>query len=201
MSWAAAFRIFNFMKNLIVFSAALAALFVASTAPAAHAAARPEVQVQSTESNSVAAVRALISRCLPAVLSGNGATKAGLSRASEQAKRMMLGSREGSVHMDRRADMMLVEFYDVPVCRIIAMSIDPAVMADLVMRVFSEASTPFVRERFSLNDDGSFAAVYSSTGDRKGVVIRISTDRMEDGRRFATLTAERDVNKTANAAD
>ena len=80
------------------------------------------------------------------------------------------------------------------------MSIDPAVLADLVMRVFTEATTPFQRERFKLNTDGSFAAVYSSIGGSKGVVVRISTDRMEDGSRFATLSVERRMSKTANVS-
>ena len=189
------------MKNLIVFSAVAAALFVAPVAPVAHAAVGAKAPTQVTESNSVSAVRALIARCLPGVLSGEGATKTGLSRASDATTRQMLGSRDGSVYMNSKASLMMVEFHDVPVCRIIAMSIDPAVLADLVMRVFSEASTPFTRERFKMHEGGGFAAVYSSEGNTKNVVIRISTDQMADGRRFATLSVERDLSKTANASE
>ncbi len=189
------------MKNLIAFSAVAAALFAASFAPQAHAAARPEVQTQTTESNSVSAVRALIARCLPGVLNGKGAATAGFSKASDKTTRQMLGSRDGGVYMNHDANLMMIDFHDVPVCRIIAMSIDPAVLADLVMRVFAEATTPFQRERFKLNTDGSFAAVYSSTGRSKGVVVRISTDRMEDGSRFATLSVERQLSETASTSE
>ncbi len=189
------------MKNLIAFSAVVTALFAASVAPQADAAARPEVQTQIAENNSVSAVRALIARCLPGVLNGKGAATAGFSKASAATTRQMLGSRDGSVYMDYDASLMMVDFHDAPVCRIIAMSIDPAVLADLVMRVFAEATTPFQRERFKLNTDGSFAAVYSSIGGSKGVVVRISTDRMEDGSRFATLSVERQMNETANVSE
>ncbi len=189
------------MKNLIVFTAVAAALFVASPAPVAQAAVTSGVSTSSTESNSVSAVRALIARCLPGVLSGNGAVKAGFSKASEKTTRRMLGKRDGSVYMDFDASLMMVEFHDVPVCRIIAMSIDPAVLADLTMRVFAEASTPFKRERFKLEADGSFAAVYSSVGGSNGIVVRISTDEMQDGRRFATLSVERDISETADASE
>ena len=197
----AAFLSFNFMKNLIAFSAVAAALFTASVAPVAKAAVLPQVSAKTTESNSVSAVRALIARCLPGVLSGKGATTAGFSKASEKTTRRMLGSRDGSVYMDFDTNLMMVDFHDQPACRIIAMSIDPAVLADLVMRVFAEASTPFERERFNLGTDGSFTAVYSSTGGVKGVVIRISTDRMDDGSRFATLTVERDLSETAKVTE
>ena len=189
--------IFNFMKNLVVFSAAIAALLTAYIAPTAYASARPEVQLDSNESNSVMAVRALVSRCLPGVLSGNGATTAGLARASDGISHKMLGERAGTVWFDSKAHMMMIDFHDAPTCRIIATPIDPAVMADLVMRVFSEAETPFVRKRFSLHADGGFAAVYTSAGDGQGVVIRISTDRLEDGRRFATLSVEKEPTETA----
>lgn len=190
------------MKNLIAFSAVAAALFTAAAAPVAQAAVLPKVSTAtSVESNSVSAVRALIARCLPGVLTGKGAAKAGFSKASEKTTRRMLGQRDGSVYMDYDASLMMVEFHDVPVCRIIAMSIDPAVLADLVMRVFAEASTPFKRERFNLETNGSFAAVYSSVGGSKGVVVRISTDEMQDGSRFATLTVERELSETAKASE
>ena len=103
----------------------------------------------------------------------------------------MLGDREGDVWLNVGAQVVMVDFRDVPVCRVVALSVDPAVLADLVMRVFSESETPFTRERFRLDDDGGFAAVYSLTGKSKGIVIRISTTRAGNGGRLATLTVER----------
>ena len=197
-------RILNFMKTLIVLSA-LAAALVTAPVPAlvapAQAAAKAGVEVKQTESASVSAVRALITRCLPSVLGGKGLPSAGLAAASEAATRQMIGNRDGSVWMDTQAKVMMVDFHDVPSCKVVALSVDPGVLADLVMRVFAEAKTPFTRERFRLDEDGGFAAVYSSVGKRKGVIIRISTERTQDGGRFATLSVEQDQRETAEAGN
>ena len=111
----------------------------------------------------------------------------------------MLGDRNGDVWLNAKARVVMVDFRDAPVCRVVALSVDPAVLADLVMRVFSENETPFVRERFRLDADGGFAAVYSLTAKTKGVVIRVSTPRTGDGDRFATLSVERHVEGTVAA--
>lgn len=159
--------------------------------PVANAAITPDAEPRPEESNSVTAVRTLITRCLPGVLSGEGAPTAGLSKASDATTRRMLGDRQGSVWLNVAARVLMVEFRDSPVCRVVAMSIDPAVLADLVIRVFAEAETPFIRERFRLDDDGGFAAVYSLTARSKGVVVRISTKRSGNQGRIATLSVER----------
>lgn len=185
--------IFDFMKNLVVLTA-LAAALLTSPVPPSRAAVLPDSGLRAAESSSVTAVRTLITRCLPGVLSGDRAPTAGLAPASEAATRRMLGDREGDVWLNVGAQVVMVDFRDVPVCRVVALSVDPAVLADLVMRVFSESETPFTRERFRLDEDGGFAAVYSLTGKSKGVVIRISTTRAGDGGRFATLTVERSAN-------
>lgn len=182
--------IFDFMKNLAVLTA-LAVALLTSSAAAPKAAVLPDSNLRAAESSSVTAVRTLITRCLPGVLSGDRAPTAGLAPASEAATRRMLGDREGDVWLNVGAQVVMVDFRDVPVCRVVALSVDPAVLADLVMRVFSESETPFTRERFRLDDDGGFAAVYSLTGKSKGIVIRISTTRVGNGGRFATLTVER----------
>lgn len=184
------------MKNLVVLSA-LAVALLASPVPAPKAAVLPDSGIPKAESSSVTAVRTLITRCLPGVLSGERAPSAGLAPASEAATRRMLGDREGDVWLNVGARVVMVDFRDVPVCRVVALSVDPAVLADLVMRVFSESETPFTRERFRLDEDGGFAAVYSLTGNSKGVVIRISTTRTDGGGRFATLTVERSVGSGA----
>ena len=178
------------MKNLIVLLL-LGVALSSGPVPVANAAITPDAGPRPDESNSVTAVRTLVTRCLPGVLGGKGVPTAGLSKASDAATRRMLGDRHGSVWLNLWADVLMVEFTDVPLCRVVAMSVDPAVLADLVMRVFSEAETPFIRERFRLEEDGGFAAVYSLTGGSKGVVIRISTTRGGDGGRIATLSVER----------
>ncbi|MEM7211310.1 MAG: hypothetical protein AAF479_05340 [Pseudomonadota bacterium] len=192
------------MKTLVVLSALAAALVTAPvtgfTAPA-QAAAKAGVELKQTESTSVSAVRALITRCLPSVLSGKGIPTSGLAAASKAATRQMIGSRNGSVWMDTDAKFMMVDFHDVPSCKVIALTVDPGVLADLVMRVFSEAKTPFTRERFRMDEDGGFSAVYSSAGKRKGVVIRISTAEAKDGGRFATLSVEQDMRETAKVEE
>ena len=55
----------------------------------------------------------------------------------------MLGDREGDVWLNVGARVVMVDFRDVPVCRVVALSVDPAVLADLVMRVFSEREDAF----------------------------------------------------------
>lgn len=202
MRHPATVRILNFMKTLIVLSA-LAAALVTAPVPAliapAQAAAKPGVELKQTESPSVSAIRTLITRCVPSVLSGKAATAAGFSAASRAATREIIGARDGSVWMDGETKVMMVDFHDAPTCKVIALQVDAGVLADLVMRVFSEAKTPFTRERFSMDEDGGFAAVYSSMGKRKGIVIRISTSRTEDGGQFATLSVEQDDRETVQA--
>ena len=189
----------NFMKNLAIFSAVSAALFAATLAPVtdvAQAAVLPKSATRAPDSNSVVAVRALITRCLPGVLGQRNAPTAGLSRASLKVQKQMLGDRDGSVWLDHDADVMMVDFHDAPTCRILALSIKPAVLADLVMRVFAEAETPFTREKFQLREGGGFSAVYSSPAGKTGVVIRISTISTDKGERFATLSVEADQRET-----
>ncbi len=180
----------NSMKNLIVLTV-LVLTMLSGPVPAARAAVLPDFETGKAESNSVTAVRTLITRCLPSVLSGKGVPTSGLSPASEATTRRMLGSRQGSVWLDFDARVVMVDFQDAPVCRVVALSIDPAVLADLVMRIFSESETPFTRDRFRLDEGGGFAAVYSLSGKSHGVVIRISTAWAKDGGRFATLSVER----------
>lgn len=182
----------NSMKNLIVLTV-LVLTMLSGPVSAARAAVLPDFETAELESNSVTAMRTLITRCLPSVLSGKGVATVGLSPASEATTRRMLGSRQGSVWLDFDARVVMVDFQDAAVCRVVALSIDPAVLADLVMRVFSESETPFTRDRFRLDEGGGFAAVYSLNGKSHGVVIRISTAWAKDGGRFATLTVERSV--------
>lgn len=85
----------------------------------------------------------------------------------------------------------MIDFDDVPVCRVVALSVDPAVLADLVIRVFVEATGNFQRERFRMNMDGGFAAVYSGVAGHTPVLIRISTTHQDNGNVFASLNVER----------
>ncbi|MEM9059700.1 MAG: hypothetical protein AAGD13_04490 [Pseudomonadota bacterium] len=140
-------------------------------------------------------MRALITRCIPSVLGGKSAPTSGLQQASQEMTRKMLGKRDGSVWLDTEAQVLMVDFHDQPTCRVIALSVDPAVLADLVMRVFSEAETPFTRQQFRLDNGGAFAAVYTSDADRDGVIVRIEATNTSDGGRFATLSVEREPSK------
>ena len=68
---------------------------------------------------------------------------------------------------------------------------DPAILADLVISLFREEDGHFRRERFSFRADGGFAAVYTTTGEGAGVVVRISTEKMASGRALGSMTVER----------
>lgn len=181
----------HFMKTLIVLSAVIAALATAPFATPASAAVLPKSETREAESASVIAMRALITRCLPSVMSDKAAPTAGLAKASNDMTRQVLGNRDGSVWMDLQSQVMMVDFHDQPSCRVIALTIDPAVLADLVMKVFAEASTPFKRQQFRLDEGGAFEAVYTSGAAEKSVTVRIEATNTGNGRRFATLSVER----------
>ena len=151
----------------------------------------PDAERSTPDSTSVSAMRALLTRCLPAVLDGSPARTTGMLPAAAPISQGLLGARTGTVWTDRRADLLMVHFADVPTCRVIGLGIDPAVMADLVIRLFSEAETPFRRERFRLDADGGFAAVYAIRQGGEDIVIRMSTAQSVEGSRFANLTVER----------
>lgn len=150
-----------------------------------------EQVVPEGESNSVLAMRTLISRCLPGIGSGQGVVTTGLSRAEALNEAVILGSRQGAVWRDRDTKLLLIDFDDAPVCRVVALSVDPAILADLVIRVFVEADGDFRRERFRLDANGGFAAVFSGVAGRTPVLIRISTTHQANGNVFASLNVER----------
>ena len=174
------------LRVLFLSLAGLAALPASAGIPVDAAPAAPQ-------STSVLAVRALITRCLPAVAGRHGVPSAGLRRAGEELSARILRDRPGRVWSDRSGRLLLISHDDVPVCRVFAARVDPAVFADLVVKVFREQDTPFMRRRFRLDPDGALAAVYTMTGRADALVLRISTAQDESGRHSATLSIERDI--------
>lgn len=157
----------------------------------AFAGVLPEATWKAPDSPSVTAVRALLARCMPPVMSDRPLVTAGLVQAGQALSGKLLGDRPGQVWTDRDVTMLLVGFQDVPVCRVIGLKIDPVVLGDLVLRVFDETETPFRQQRFRIDDDGGFAAVYTAGGEARSIVVTISTAISVNGQRFATLTMER----------
>ncbi|MEM1300451.1 MAG: hypothetical protein AAGH68_14355 [Pseudomonadota bacterium] len=176
------------MRILLISIALLAGLvagFATAGVPSDPAAKR-------AESNSVTAIRTLISRCIPDVRDGAAITT-GLNRVDRPDETAILGDRRGEVWLDGSRKVLLIDFEDAPVCRVVALSVDPAVLADLVIRVFLEADGDFKRERFRMDVDGGFAAVYSGAAGQTPVLVRISTTRQGNGNVFASLNVERAV--------
>lgn len=178
-----------------------AILLVLSTAfPPADAAVSTRSAPQPEDPPSAAALRALLTRCLPEIIKGGALRTTGLTQAGKEIEKSMLGDRTGAVWADWKTDLLMIDYHDVPVCRIIALYIDATVLVELVSAVFAESISSFRRERYRLEEDGSFAVVYSGTPQGVGVVIRISTSAMVDGSPFATLSVEREVSD-ATATD
>ena len=167
--------------RILLISIALVAGLVAGFATAG-VPAKPTAK--RVESNSVTAVRALISRCIPGIRDGAAVTT-GLNRVDRPEEAAILGDRRGQVWLDGEQKVLLIDFEDAPVCRVVALSVDPAVLADLVIRVFLEADGDFKRERFRLDTDGGFAAVYSGLAGQTPVLVRISTTKQANGNVFA----------------
>lgn len=167
------------------------ALAASLTAAVAVAGVPEAPGAPKTESTSVLAMRALIGRCLPSIGSGRETVTTGLRRVAPPEENSILGARQGRVWLDRQTRMLLIDFEDVPVCRVVALSVDPAVLADLVIRVFTEAEGTFKRERFRFDADGGFAAVFSGRTGETPVLVRISTTQQANGNVFASLNVER----------
>lgn len=179
------------MKILGIAPAFVASLFLALSAPASTAGVAPKTSAPEEVSRSVKAMRALLTRCLPGVRTGTALPTAGLLPADPGTTSRLLGERAGEVWTDRRAEYLIIRYNDTRQCKVIALDIKPAVMADLVIRLFSEADTPFRRERFRLDEDGGFAAVYAMGSGTRQLLVRISTATNRAGAKFATLTVER----------
>lgn len=168
-------------------------LFAGALVGFATAGVPHEPALQEQESTSVLALRTLINRCLPGIGGDRQIVTTGLRRAGAHEEAAILGDRQGSVWRDRDTRLLLIDFDDVPVCRVVALSVDPAVLADLVIRVFVEATGSFQRERFRVHTDGGFAAVYSGVAGHTPVLIRISTTHQDNGNVFASLNVERAI--------
>ena len=177
----ARFLIVIFMRVLII----CVALLAGAIAGIASAGVRHDRAAVVTETPSVMAMRALITRCIPGA-SGGDVTTTGFRRTDASTEASLLGSRTGEVWTSPRARILLIDFADVPVCKVVAPKIDPAILADLVIRVFLEADGTFKRERFRFDEGGGFSAVYSNAK----VVVRISAALGSHGSSFATLSAE-----------
>ncbi|MEM1160063.1 MAG: hypothetical protein AAGJ28_03955 [Pseudomonadota bacterium] len=177
------------MKIFRVLSVVLTC-FAATNVSAGTAPEATDV-VPAIETAPVSAVRAMLNRCLPAVASDEPLSEAGLVPTGAATAAHVLGGREGQVWTDRKAAFILVNFADTPSCRIIAPDIDLLVMGDLVTRLFTEADSPIARERFKINEDGTFSAVYTAQGAKAGVIMSISTGVAKAGAGFATLSVER----------
>ena len=167
------------------------ALFAGLVAGFATAGVPSDPAFARVESNAVQAVRTLISRCIPGIGSGQQIVTTGLSRIGRPDEGAILGNRDGHVWLDDAKKILLIDFRDAPVCRVVVLSVDPAVLADLVIRVFLEADGDFKRERFRVDTNGGFAAVYSGVAGQTPVLIRISTTHQADGNVFASLNVER----------
>ena len=178
-------RIVGFMKILLI----CVALVAGAIAGIASAGVRPETAPVVSETPSVMAVRALITRCIPGV-AARDVTTTGLRRTDIETEATLLGRRDGKVWATPRAEILLIDFADAPVCKVVAPTIDPAVLADLVIRVFMESDGAFKRERFRFDEGGGFAAVYSGGAPEASLVVRISAALREDGGAFATLSVE-----------
>ena len=168
----------------------LAAALVLCALPA-QAGVLPHAAPAEDDSTSVTAVRALLTRCMPPVMSDKPLVTHGLVRADQAATEQLLGGRPGQVWTDRDVRIVLIDFHDLPVCRVIGLQIDPKVLSDLVLRLFDDAKTPFRQQRFRLDRDGGFAAVYAAGSETGTMIVTISTAISVEGARFATLTLER----------
>ena len=169
------------------------ALFAGLVAGLATAGVPERLSVAAPESNAVHAVRNLINRCIPGIRSGNAMPASGLTRVAATEEATILGGRRGRVWLDGQERLLFIDFEDAPVCRVVALSVDPAVLADLVLRVFAEADGVFRRERLRLDRDGIFSAVFSTHSGNVPLVIRITTTRQDNGNIFAALTVERRI--------
>lgn len=174
------------MRVVLILIALLAGIVAGVASAGISNAGVPVAAEPRSESTSVQAVRAVITRCLPSVGQRGEAVTAGLTRLPPQDERAILGDRAGRVYL-RPQSLLLIDFEDAPACRVVALSVDPAVLADLVIQVFSGEADTFKTERFRMDEDGGFAAVYSGLG----LVIRITTTREENGNHFAAFTVAR----------
>ncbi len=138
------------------------------------------------DSTSVQAVRAVITRCLPGISDAGRVVTTGLDRLPEDDEQAVLGERAGRVFIEDER-FLLIDFEDAPVCRVVALSVDPAVLADLVLQVFVAAEETFRPEHLRIENDGSFVAVFQGTQTVDGVEIRITTTRQKNGNVFASL--------------
>lgn len=179
----------NFMRILFISAALLAGLI----AGYASAGVTSQFQPRTEETTPVAAMRTLISRCVPGIASGTPIVTTGFTRAPGSTEQALLGTRSGAVWSTRNRDVIIVAFSDVPVCRVVAMDIDAAVMADLVIRLFREQGTVFRRQRFRFHKEGGFAAVYTTHGDTAPLVVRLNVIEKPNGRGYATLSVERSL--------
>ena len=175
------------MRILLISIALLAGVI----AGAASAGVKPRSEPRAADTPSVAAMRALVTRCLPGVAGDNRIVTTGFARLDTASERNMLGTRTGAIWQKQDGRVLLIDFADAPVCRVVVASIDPAILADLVISLFREEDGHFRRERFSFRADGGFAAVYATTGESAGVVVRISTEKMASGRALGSMTVER----------
>ena len=179
--------------RILLISIALAAGLVAGFATAGTPR---DPAANRVDSSAVMALRTLINRCLPAIGARQGMVTTGLNRISASDEAAILGERQGRVWQDRNEKLLVIDFQDAPVCRVVALSLDPAVLADLVIRVFVEADGDFRRERFRVDSNGGFAAVYSGVTGHTPVLVRIATTHQANGNVFASLNVERVLPQT-----
>lgn len=170
---------------------ALLALGFLASGPVSHAGVSAATDLPVTESKSVQAVRALLTRCMAPVLSGKPAIVTGLFPAETSLSRHLLGARSGDVWTVRDHSVMVIDYHDTPHCRVMAFGVDPAVLGDVILGVFREADTGFSQRRFRIDHGGNFAAVYTTDHTGGEVVVRISTALAENGVQFATLSVAR----------
>lgn len=170
------------MKILLV----LLALAAGLGAGPALAGIAPRERAPEAETASAAAVRTLLTKCLPGVAIAAEPVTAGLLPVAPDAERAILQARRGRVWSDPSARLLVIDFTDVPVCRVVALSVDPLDFQRAVARAFETAGGTFRRARYRADPDGTMAAVYT----RPGVVIRISSGWRETGGSFASLSVE-----------
>ncbi|MEM7746423.1 MAG: hypothetical protein AAF409_22240 [Pseudomonadota bacterium] len=165
-----------------------------ASATNAHAGVPATAVEPAGDSTSVQAVRAVITRCLPGINQAGDVVTTGLDRLPEDHEQAVLGDRDGRVYIEGESFLM-IDFDDAPVCRVVALSVDPAVLADLVLQVFVAAEDTFRPAYLRIETDGSFVAVFQGTKTVEGIEIRITTTREKNGNVFASL------NVAATAAD
>ncbi len=113
----------------------------------------------------------LMTSCLPRLLEPEVAPGRNFERAASADESALLGARSGAVWRHRDDGLLMIEFHDMPACRIVVPGLSSMDLAFAAKQSFAYQFEGFLRTDIAFGEDGDYAARYELSHPKGGAIV------------------------------